>query len=150
MIGGWHTMRYLGPRLDTRPLLRHTRPWPSLWNDVKRDSSLKTWCFQCLKSHLMCILPPHTVASPVIWRSPPKSVDHLHAQKRSRDKTIAPDHSDELSVFSDYGWAVTPPTSTVPLMWPSSVSVASQNFADASLQHTQYSCHFCLRITLSQ
>ena len=43
-----------------------------------------------------------------------------------------------------------PPTSTPPLIWLTSVSVASQNIADASLRHTQHFCHCSLRIALSR
>ena len=101
--------------------------------------------------------PTHTVASPVIqsqsgtpggtptqrgtsqkpvynapnWQPPPKSADHLHAQTRCLDETIVPDYSGQLSVFPGCC-----PTSMPPLMWPTSVSVASQNFAHASLRHT--------------
>ena len=39
---------------------------------------------------------------------------------------------------------------TPQLIWLTSVSVASQNFADASLLHTKYSCHLSLRIALSR
>ena len=41
------------------------------------------------------------------WQPPPNKVDHLHAQTRSQDETIVPDHSDQLSAFSDSGQAVT-------------------------------------------
>ena len=44
------------------PCLRRTRARPSLRNRVKRESSQKTQCFQCLqcpRSHLQCVLP-HT------------------------------------------------------------------------------------------
>ena len=69
---------------------------------------------QCLRFHLLlCVLPhtwrrclwsrtpdrtPRPIASsqkPVYdaanWQPPPKSADHLHAQKRSRDETIVSD-----------------------------------------------------------
>ena len=42
------------------------------------------------------------------------------------------------------------PTPTSLLIWLNSVWVASQNIAGASLWHTQHSCHFSLRIALSQ
>ena len=51
-------------------------------------------------------------------------------------------------VFS--GFAQNLPTSTPPLMWPTTVSVALQTFADTSLQHTQHSCDFSLRKALSR
>ena len=80
------------------------------------------------------------------WQPPPKSTDHLHAQSRSRDETIVPDHSVSLSVFLGCGRTST----TSPTPRPSSASIASQNFADASLQHIQNYCHFLLRIALTR
>ena len=53
-----------------------------------------------------------------------------------------------LTVFSGCGQI--PPTSTPPLMWPTSVSVGSRNFADAFMRHTQHSYHLPLRIALSR
>ena len=47
------------------------------------------------------------------WQPPSSSADHLHAQTGSRDEAIVPDHSDQLSVFSGCGQAVTPLTSTL-------------------------------------
>ena len=117
--------------------------------------------------------PPHMVASSVIqsqsgtpngmprqiastqkpvyntpsWQPPPKSADHLCAQTRSLDETIAPYHMDQLSVLSWCGQ--TPLTSTPLLMWATSVLLASQNFAEESLKDTQRSCHISTRITLS-
>ena len=146
------------------PYLRRTRAGPSLWNNVKPDSSLKTQFLQIVRSL------PHTAASPVIqnqsgtpgarprpinsnqkpvynapnWQSPPKLGDHLHAQTRSRDEKIVPDYSYQLYVF--LGRGQDPPTSTPPRMWLTRVSVASQNFADTSVWHTQHSCHFSLRL----
>ena len=35
-------------------------------------------------------------------------------------------------------------------MWPTNVSVASQNFAEASFRHTHDSCHFSVRIALGR
>ena len=58
---------------------------------------------------------------------------------------VLPDHSDQLVVFLGCGW--TSLSTTLLLMRPASVSVASQNFADASLWHIQHSCHFLLRLT---
>ena len=52
------------------------------------------------------------------------------------------------SVFS--GFAQNLPTSTPPLMWLTTVSVALQTFADTSLQHTQHPCDFPLRKALSR
>ena len=49
-IGWMHAL--IGPS----PCLQHTRAWPPQWN-VKRDSSLKTQCLHCLRSHPLCILP---------------------------------------------------------------------------------------------
>ena len=43
------------------------------------------------------------------------------------------DYQDYLFVYS--GCGQTPPTSKSPLMWPTNVLVASQNFADEPLQH---------------
>ena len=37
------------------------------------------------------------------WQPLPNSVDHLHAQTRSQDETIVPDHLDWLSVFLGCG-----------------------------------------------
>ena len=45
----------------------------------------------------------------------------------------------------DFDICWTPPPPIPPLMWPASISVASQNFADV---HTQHSYHFPLRIAL--
>ena len=65
---------------------------------------------------------------------------------RRNDKTIVPGQSDQLSVFTGSGQ--THPTFTPPPMCLG-VAVASQNFADASLQHAQHSCYFSLGIALS-
>ena len=42
--------------INLSPCLRCTWARPSLRNNVKRDSSLKTQCHQCISSHLMCVL----------------------------------------------------------------------------------------------
>ena len=54
------------------------------------------------------------------WQHPPRSADDLYAQTRSQDKTIAPDSSDQLSVFS--GCGQTPTTPMPSLMWLTNVS----------------------------
>ena len=61
--GDWgDTVTFRG--LDARiinlcPWLQRIRTRPSLWNSVKRDLLLKKQCLQCLRSHLLCVLP-HT------------------------------------------------------------------------------------------
>ena len=39
------------------PCLQCTRALPSLWNSVKRDSSVRTHCLKCLRWHFLCVLP---------------------------------------------------------------------------------------------
>ena len=53
------------------PCLRWTRTRPPLWNSVKRDSSKKTQCLHCLRSHILCVhththTHTYTATSPVI------------------------------------------------------------------------------------
>ena len=77
-------------------------------------SPMKIQCLHCLRSHTLCLLPPHWAASPVLqseprtsgftpriicggqkpspngsnWHPPSKSADHLHSQTRNRDKAV--------------------------------------------------------------
>ena len=67
------------------------------------------------------------------WHPPPKSADHLHSQTRSRDEGVRSDHSEQLTIFlwrGDFHRS-----STLPLKWSASLSVALQDFAYASLRH---------------
>ena len=156
--------------ISLSPCLRRTRTRPSLWYRENRDSSLKIQCLHCLRSHTWC--PPLSVASPVLqseprtsgwtprpisggqkpsangsnWHPPPKSADHLHSQTRCRDEVVHSDHSSQLTVFPWRGDFHRTPT--LPLMWSASLSVASQNFAYASLRHPQYPGYFLLRIAI--
>ena len=80
------------------------------------------------------------------WHPPPKSADHLHSQTKSQNEAVCSDHSEQMKVFpwrGDFRRA-----STLPLMWSASLSVASQNFANATLRHPQHPCYFPLRITI--
>ena len=74
------------------------------------------------------------------WHPPPKSVDHLHSQTRSRDEAVRSDHSEQLTVFPWCGEFHR--TSTLPLIWSASLSVALQNFAYVSLRHPQHPGYF--------
>ena len=113
-------------------------------------------------SPAFCEFSPHMAASPVIqsqswipggrprpissiqkhvynspnWQPPPKLADHLHAQTKSR-------MGKRLSLTIQMK-CLASPTSTPLLVWPISVSVASQNCADTSLWHTRHSCYFLL------
>ena len=90
---------------------------------------------------------------------PPKSADHLqlHSQMMSRDEGVCSDHSEQLRVFPwhvgtgcSHKIQICAWTSTLPLMWSASLSVASFNFAYASLRHPQHPGYFSLRIAVSQ
>ena len=93
---------------------------------------------------------PHpTVASPVIecqsYADSRQPDACIQCSELKRDEAIILlDHSDQLVVFLGCGW--TSLIATLLLMRPASVSVASQNFADASLWHLLHSCHFLLRL----
>ena len=103
------------------PCLQCTRARPSLWNCVKRDSSLKAQCLHPVPEVPPSLCSsPQMAASPVIQsqsrtpgraprpiansqkpichtlnrQSPQKPTDHLHAQTSSWDETIVYDHSD--------------------------------------------------------
>ena len=80
------------------------------------------------------------------WHPPPKSADHLHSQMRSRDEAVRPDHLEQLTVLPWRGDFHR--TLTLPLMWSVSISVASLNFAYASLRHPQHPGYFSLRIAI--
>ena len=59
---------------------------------------------------------------------------------------VRSDHLEQLTVFpwgGDFHG-----TSTLPLMWSASLSVASQNFAYASFRHAQNSGYFLLKIAI--
>ena len=75
-----------------------------------------------------------------------KPADHLHLQTRSRDEAVRSDHSEQLTVFPWRGYFHR--TSTLPLMWWANLSVASQNFAYASLRHLQHPGYLSLRIAI--
>ena len=83
------------------------------------------------------------------WQTPLTPV-YLYVQT-SWDKMIVPNHSNQVFVFLRCD--LTPPTSTPTFMWrilwPTSVSVALQNFVDASWRYKQHSCHFSLKMSLS-
>ena len=80
------------------------------------------------------------------WHPPPKSADHLHSQTRSRDEAVRSDHSEQLTVFSWHGDFHR--TSILSLMWSTSLSVTSQNFAYIYLRHSQHPGYFSLRIAI--
>ena len=150
--------------------LRRTQTRPSLWYRENRDASVKIQCLHCLRSHTLCLLPRsrqcrlcskvslghlagHRDQYPVarshlrIFRTDIR-LPNLHLQTRSRDEAVRSDHSEQLTVFpwcGHFHW-----TSTLPLMWSASLSVASQNFAYASLRHPQHPGYFSLRIAICQ
>ena len=80
------------------------------------------------------------------WHPPPKSADHLHLQMRGWDEAVRSDHSEQLTVFPRHGDFHG--ASTLPLMWSASLSVASQNFAYASLRHPQHPGYFSLLLSV--
>ena len=80
------------------------------------------------------------------WHPPPKLADHLHLQMRSPDEGVCSYHSEQLTLFPWCGDFHR--TSTLPLMWSASLSVASQNFAYASSRHPQHPGYFSPRITI--
>ena len=43
------------------------------------------------------------------WHPPPKSVDHLHSQTRSRDEAVHSDHKEQLKVFRGVEIFIEPP-----------------------------------------
>ena len=128
-------------------------------------------CLQCLRSQRLCVLP-HTrrghLWSKVNLGHMAKRLDRSTAARslftilrtdnllrnrriistcRPGAETKRLSLTVQLSLSS--GCGQTPPTSTPPLIWPTSVFVALQIFAEASLGPTQHSCHFSLRITLN-
>ena len=80
------------------------------------------------------------------WHLTPKSADHLYSQTRSREETVPFDHSEQLKVLPWRGDFHR--TSTLPLMWSASLSLASQNFAYASLRYPQHPGFLSLRIAI--
>ena len=152
--GGWHPMPNKGPRLspwmhtsiNLSPCLRSTQAWQSLWNKVKRDSSPKTQRLRCLRSNLLSVLP-HTrrrrlwsksQAARILFTVLPTANLHQNRRIISTRRRGAEMKRFALTIrincllglWSD--WLELHAS----LMWPTSVSVASQNFADASLRHT--------------
>ena len=130
---------------------------PSLWNSITRDWSLK-WP----RSHLLHggVAFDSLQSQSGTPGGTPRPIDRNQkptmpwTDKRLRNRRIIITRRQEaemkrssltiqtncLCAFS--GCGQTPSTSTPALMRPNTVSVASQNFADTSLRHTQYCCHF--------
>ena len=81
---------------------------------------------------------------------PPVARSHLQMVRTDIrwDEAVRSDHSKQLTVFL-WRWDFHR-TSTLPLMWSASLSVASQNFAYASLRHPQHPGYFSLRIAICQ
>ena len=117
--------RFMAPSITTRslrsPWLRRTRARPSLWYTDNRDSPLRIQCLHCLRSH--------TSANRRI----------ICIRRRGA----------EMKQLTGFPWRGDfHRTSTLPLMWSASLSVASQDFAYASLRHPQQRGYFSLRIAI--
>ena len=164
------TVSVLDVYISLSPCLWRTRTWLSLGNSVKRDSALKTQCFQCLRSIFLCVLP-HRRRRPLWYKV---NLGHLagslgwYPEVRSLFAMLQTDNllCNQRVISTPRGRAeikllfltirINCLSSWVvvrlihhPLMWLTSISVVSQNFADTSLQHAQHLCHFSLRIGLS-
>ena len=136
---------------------------PSLWNSITRDWSLKTRCLQWPRSHLLHggVAFDSLQSQSGTPGGTPRPIDRNQkptmpwTDKRLRNRRIIIStrrqeaemkrlsltiQTNCLCAFS--GCGQTPSTPTPALMRPKTVSVASQNFADTSLRHTQHCCHF--------
>ena len=171
--GSWlHLLRPLGWMQASIPCLRRTRTRPSLWYRENRDSSLKIQCLHCLRSHTLCLLP-HSRRRCLCSKV---SLGHLAGHRdqypatRSHLRMVRTDirlpnrriicirrRGAEIKRFvltirsswrSSRGVEIFIEPPRFLLMWSASLSVASQNFAYASIRHTQHSGYFPLRIAI--
>ncbi len=78
---------------------------------------------------------------------PAKMPNHPHPQTRSRDATVHPDHTKQVTVFMGHRHLLSTPT--LPLIRLPLLSITPQDFTNASLRHTQNSRHLTLKIALS-
>ena len=162
------SLGWMRASISLSPRLWRTANRPSLWFRENRDSSLKIQCFHCLRSHTQCLLPhsrrrrlcSKVSLGPLAGRRD----QYLAARSRlrmvradillpnrwiiciRRQGAVISDYSEQLMVFPWRGDFHR--TSTLPLMWSASLSVASQNFAYASLRHPQHPGYFSLRIAI--
>ena len=158
--------------ISLSPCLQCTWTGPSLWYRENRDSSMKIRCLHCLRSHTLCLLlhsrrrrlcSKMSLGHLAGWRDQyPVARSHFRMVRNDihlpnwriicicrrgaemKRLVLWPFRAvDGLPWCGDFHR-----TSTLPLMWSASLSVASQNFAYASLRHPQHPGYFSLRIAI--